>query len=253
MVNVVRRSQIVGLAALDQGTATQYGTVEEIWVDDSGQVTYFASDNGYTPIDQVSMVGPDAVLTYSYTSVQTPANLRRLSRLAVRSASASDPIGWIDDFLFDWETGDIVAYILGGDIASPFGGQAVLFPEDVEVIDAEAVVIKQDAKNRLKSVSEGLKGFLSEKSQQVKTLVKRMGDRLQSLVNPDDKPEVVKVKIKEVKDELSASGKHDQSALAEAAEFLEGTWEEFQRSVSRTSKRMKRALDNTWKRLTGKV
>lgn len=161
-------------------------------------------------------------------------------------------MGWVEDFLFDWETGDVAAYILGGEIAAPFGGRAVLFPDDVEAIDAEAIIFKEDATNHLQSESEGLKGFLSEKSQQVKNLVKRMGDRLHSLVSTHDRPEVVRVKIKEVRDELAQSGQHDRNALEEASEFLQEKWEDFQQSVSRTGKRMKQAIDSAWKLLTHK-
>jgi uncharacterized protein YrrD len=250
MFNVIRRSQIVGLMAMDSSTATRYGSVEEVWVDDSGRVVYFASDAGYTPLEQVAMIGPDALLTYSELAFTSPPSLRRLHQMAVCTPSLSTPLGWVEDFLFDWETGDIAAYILSGEIAAPFGGRAVLFPDDVEVVDAGVVVIKEDARNRLKSESEGLKGFLSEKSQQVKNLVKQMGDRLKSLVSANDQPEVVRVKIKEVRDELAATGQHDQNALKEAADFLQDKWEDFQQSLSRTGQRMKQAIDSAWQRLT---
>jgi uncharacterized protein YrrD len=250
MFNVIRRSQMIGLTAMDSSTATRFGGVEEVWVDNQGRVVYFASSAGYTPLEQVSIVGPDAVLTYSDLATEPATTLRRLCGMQVRTPSISDPLGWVEDFLFDWETGDIAAYILGGEIAAPFGGRAVLFPEDVEVIDAEVVVIKEDAKNRLTSESEGLKGFLSEKSQQVKNLVKQMGDRLKSLVYPHDQPEVVRVKIKEVRDELAATGQYDQNALKEAADFLQDKWEDFQQSLSRTGQRMKQAIDSAWQRLT---
>jgi len=251
MVNVVRRSQMVGLMTMDTGTASRFGTVEEVWIDDTGRVAYLAGTQGYVPLEQVSVVGPDAVLTYSRTLLEPSANLRQLHRIAIRS-SLGDSLGWVEDFLFDWETGDIAAYILGGDIGGPFGGRAVLYPQDVEVIEAEAVVLREGAPERLKNESEGLKGFLSEKSQQVKNLVKTMGDRLKSLVSLQDKPEVVRVKIKEVRDELETSGGHDKNALQEATEFLQDEWESFQQSLNRAGDRVKKALDSAWKHLTGK-
>jgi sporulation protein YlmC with PRC-barrel domain len=251
MINVVRRSQILGLMELDSATASGFGTVQEVWIDDSGRVTYLGSSEGYTPLEQVSVIGPDAVLTYSRIVLSQPMNLRRLYQLPVRSSMA-DTLGWVEDFLFDWETGNIAALILGGDIAAPFGGRAVLYPEDVEVIEAEAVVLREGAPDRLKSEPEELKGFLSEKSQQVKNLVKTMGDRLKSLVSPYDTPEVVRVKIKEVRDELEASEKHDKNALQQATEFLQNEWESFQESLNRAGDRVKRALDSAWKNLTKK-
>ena len=250
-MNVIRRSQIIGLMTMDGSTATEYDRVEEVWLDDNGRVVYLAGSKGNTPLEQVSVIGPDAVLTYSSSFFEPSSNLRRFNRMRV-SSPLSDPLGWVEDFLFDWETGDIAAYILGGDIAEPFGGRAVLFPDDIETIDAEVIVIKEEAKDRLKSESEGLKGFISEKSQQVKHLVKQMGDRVRALISPQDKPEVVRVKIKEVSDELAASGKHDHNSLAEATEFLQDKWENLQQSVSRTSKRMKLALDSAWNKLTHK-
>jgi len=251
MFNIVRSRQLIGLTTLDSSTATRLGAVEEVWVDQTGRVTYFAGSEGYTPLEQVAVVGPDAVLTYSKTLIDPPINLRQLHRLPVRSPLSS-PSGWVEDYLFDWETGEITAYILGGDVAAPFGGRAVLFPDDVEVIEAEVIVMKEGAQNRLKSESEGLKVFLSEKSQQVQNLVRQMGDRLKSLVSPQDKPEVVRVKIKEVHDELVASSKHDKNALKEAAEFLQDKWEDVQRSLSRTGNRAKQALESAWKHLTRK-
>ncbi|WP_421654396.1 PRC-barrel domain-containing protein [Leptothermofonsia sp. ETS-13] len=251
MFNTVRRSQIVGLMAMDSSTATRFGTVEEVWVDDQGRVAYFAGSQGYIPLEQIAVVGSDAVLTYSRMVIDQPTPLRRLHRVAIRSPF-SETLGWVEDFLFDWETGDIAAYILGGDIAAPFGGRAVLFPEDVEAIDAEVIVIKEGARDRLKSESEGLKGFLSEKSQQVKNLVRQMGDRLQSLISPNEKPEVVRVKIKDLSNELAASGQHDKNALQEATQFLQDKWEQFQQSLNRTGQRMKSSVDAAWNWLTRK-
>ncbi len=65
MMNVIRRSQIIGLTTMDGSTATEYDRVEEVWLDENGQVVYLAGTEGYTPLEQVSVVGSDAVLTYS--------------------------------------------------------------------------------------------------------------------------------------------------------------------------------------------
>lgn len=251
MMNVIRRSQIIGLITMDGSTASKYDRVEEVWLDESGRVVYLGGSDRFTPLEQVSIVGDDAVLTYSSTSFEPLDNLLHLNQMQV-SYSASDPLGWVEDFLFDWSTGEIAAYILGGDIAEPFGGKAVLFPDDIETIDAEAIVIKEEAKNRLQSETEGLKGFISEKSQQVKYLVRKMSDRLSSLIHPQDEPEVVHIKIREVSDELAESGKHDRDALKEATEFLQDKWSELQYSIGRASKRMRSALDSSWQQLTHK-
>jgi hypothetical protein len=159
----------------------------------------------------------------------------------------------VEDFLFDWQTGEISAYILAGDIATPFGDRAVLFPEDVETIVAEAMIVREGGEDCLKSESEGLKGFLSEKSRQVQDLVHTMGDRLHDLISPQDRPEIVRVKIKDESDELAASGHHDRHALQEATDFLHHQWESLQHSISRAGQRAKSALDRAWTNLAGKT
>ena len=243
MMNVIRRSQIVALVAIDGSTASKYDCIEEVWLDESGRVIYIGGSEGYTPIEQISMVGEDAVLSYSSSSFEPKNDLFHLNRMRV-SYPTSDPFGWVEDFLFDWSTGEIAAYVLGGDIAEPFGGRAVLFPDDIETIDAKAIVIKEEAKSRLESEAE--------KSRQVKHLVRKMSDRLRDSIHPQDEPEVVHIKIREVSDELADSGKHDRHNLKEATEFLQNKWQELQQSISFYNHRMRSALDSAWEKLVHK-
>jgi uncharacterized protein YrrD len=177
MLNVVRYSQIIGLIAVDSATTRHLGQVDEIWLDDSGQIAYLSSSERYLPLEQISGIGTQVVSTYGQLAMQVPSNVHRLHQLAVHSAMG-EPVGWIDDFLFDWHTGQIMAYLLAGDIAEPFGERAVLSPEDVEVIVLDRLIIRPHGKERLKGETEGLKGFLSEKSDQVRHLVNMIGDRL---------------------------------------------------------------------------
>lgn len=249
MINIVRRSQIVGLTTMDGSTATQYDRVESVWLDGEGKVVYLKGSQGYTPIEQISVVGDDAVLTYSNEVVQSPQNLRRIDRMEV-STLTSAPLGWVEDFLFDWESGDVVAYVLAGTIGEPFGGTAVLYPDDVKIIDGKTIILKEGAKNRLQSEKEGLKGFISEKSQQVKHLVKKMSDRLRNYISADDKAEAIKGKIKQVSDELA--GSVDKKALAEATEFLQDKWQELQKTATSAGKRIKFAANAAWRELTHK-
>jgi uncharacterized protein YrrD len=249
MLNVIRYSQIIGLIAVDGSTASHLGEVEEVWLDEMEQIAYLSSVEGYLPLEQVSGVGSSAVSTYGRIFVNAPMNLHRLHQLAVQS-TLGEPLGWIEDFLFDWQTGEIAAYILAGDIAEPFGGRAVLSPKDVQEVVAERVIIREAAKDHLKSEAEGLKGFLSEKSHQVRNLVNEISNRLHYLISPHDKPEVVRVKIKEVSDELASSGEHDNHTLKEASDFLHEQWQHLQQSISRAGSRAKSALDSAWKQLT---
>jgi hypothetical protein len=94
-----------------------------------------------------------------------------------------------------------------------FNLPSVLNLEDVQEIAIESLIIRSGGEERLTSEAEGLKGFLSEKSQQVR-------DRLHDLIAPEDRPETVRVKIKTVRDELASTNGHDRHALAEATQFL---------------------------------
>ena len=213
-------------------------------------------------------VSTQAVSTYGHLTVTPPRGLHRLHRLPVKSPD--QPRGWIDDFLFDWHTGEIAAYILAGDIAKPSkkltlqrfsatetpaeaaSARVVLAPEDVKTITVDAVVLETDAPERFRSEAEGLKDFLSEKRHPVRQLVHEMSERLHDLVLPHDRPEVVRVKIKNVGDEMAASGHHDHHTLQEAIDFLHNQWESLQQQIRRASSRAQAAVESAWEHLTGK-
>lgn len=248
MLNVVRRSQIIGWIAIDSSTSARFGELEEVWIDESGRIAYFSGGEAYLPVERIAGVGMGAVSTYYFPALDTPDNLRRLHQTTVES-TLGESLGWVEDFLFDWQTGEIAAYIVAGEIAAPFGGKAVLYPKDLEVIATDKVIIRDDVQNQLQDESEALKGFFSEKSQQVQHLVHMIGDRLHHLIAPEDKPEVVRVKIKEVSNEVAASSDHPHHVLQEATEFLQDQWHHLQQSIARTGDRAKSALDAAWKHI----
>ncbi|MBF2000046.1 MAG: photosystem reaction center subunit H [Synechococcales cyanobacterium M58_A2018_015] len=250
MLTVVRRSQVQGLMTMDSSTLSHLGEVQEVWLDETGKVAYLSGSAGYLPLEQVARISHQALSTYGRLLVATPDRLRRLDQLAVHSA-LGEPLGWVEDFLFDWHTGEIAAYILAGQIAEPLGEYAVLYPEDVKEITVDYLVIASGAEKRLKPASEGLRGFFSEQSHQVQHLIQLIADRVHHLVAPHDQPEVVRVKVKEASDELAASGQHDHHALAEATSYLQEQWQALHQSISRSGERAKAALHSAWKRLTG--
>lgn len=250
MLNIIRRSQIVGATVIESSTAAHLGRVEEVWLDASGRVAYLSGESGYLSLAQIAGVGDKAVSVFHRLTVGTPENLRSWYRLPVRSALGT-PLGWVDDFLFDWQTGEVAAYVLMGPPPTPLGYRFVLFAEDKEADVLDAIIVHEGMKYPLKSEAEGLSGFLSEKSRQVQDLVRTMSDRLHHVLTPEDKPEVVRIKIKEVSNELATSGRHDRYALQEATALLHDQWDSLQRSISRTSHRAAKALDSAWKQLTG--
>lgn len=252
MMSVIRRSQIVGLIALENEEMTPFDRVKEVWSDATGRVVYLACTQGYARLQQVADITPDAVFVYDRWLLEPPIDLYRLHCLAVDSP-AGNTLGWIKDFLFDWQTGEIIVYIMAGEIAAPFGERAVLLAEDVETIDERAIILKESAQKRLKSESEGLKGFLCEKSYQVRKLVKRISDRLDSTISSDDKPEVICTKIKIIRDELATDRPHyDDLALAEAATFVQQQWANIQQSLTRRKEWAKSSLNTAWQQIISK-
>ncbi|HIK27275.1 MAG: PRC-barrel domain-containing protein [Oscillatoriaceae bacterium SKW80] len=198
-----------------------FQAVQRVWVDDSGKVNYIADSRGYIRL-------PDAIESDF-------ERLHELYHMGIFSPQG-ERLGWVEDFLFDWNTGNIAAYIIGGNMAAPFGGRAVLYPEDVEVIDAEAVVVKEGAQlSRFEKESQGLQSFLSATSRTVENLVKTVSERFKSLFSPQGKSQVIRVKIKQ---EGNAS-----NSLPKATNFLLSHWQ------SLTDK-FQRALQAAWKELT---
>lgn len=251
MLNVVRRSQIQGLVAMDSSTVSHLGEIEAVWLDETGKVTYLSSSVGYIPLEQVADITNDVLSTYGRLVIDAPENVSHLDRKQVQSVTRM-PLGWVEDFLFDWHTGEVAAYILTGKIAETFGECAVLAPDDVEEITLEGLILREGAEKRLKPRSKGLEGFLSEKSQQVQHLVKVMGSHLHHLIHPHDQPEIVQVRINEVMDELATLDEPDHNALQEAIAYLHEHWQSLQQSISRSENRAKSALASAWRHLTAK-
>lgn len=251
MLNIVRQSQIQGLMAIDSATARHLGPVERVWLDHSNRVVYVSGLSGYVPLAQVASIDQHALSTYGHVVVEVPEGLYHLDETMVCEAGGL-PIGWVNDVLFDWHTGDVLAYILAGQIADSFGEPVVLVPDDVMALTTESLTLREGAQTRLKRQSEGLPHVLSEKSQQVQQLVRVIGDRLHHLIAPHDRPEVVHVKVREVSDEMAATGHHDHHTLQEATAYLHEQWDSLQQNIERSSHRAKAALDDAWHHLTGK-
>ena len=266
MLNTVRYSQIVGLVAIDSATARHLGEIQEVWVNDEGRIEYLSCAEGFIPLLQVAGVSTQAVSTFGHLSEQPTESLRRLHRLPIQS-TLQETHGWVEDFVFDWQTGEIAAYVLSGDIADPSGQvklqrftahetktvphRAIIVADDVRTIQVDAVVLEPDAPDRLLSEDEGLKDFLSEKSHAVRQLVHEISDRLHDVVLPHDEPKTVRAKIKTMGEEMAASGHADQSTLQEAIDFLHDQWDSLQQQIRRASHRTHSALDAAWKQLTG--
>lgn len=248
MFNIIRYSQMVGLTAVGNTTNSHLGNVEEIWLDESGYVTHLSSGQRYWSLHQVASVGRGTVSVDRPLLVAAPPHLHHGYQLPVRSRFG-ETLGWVEDFLFDWHTGEIVAYILAGEIEIHLGERAILLPGDIEKYTTRALLIPEGAKNLLKPESEGLKDFICEKSDQVNFIIQEMTDRLQCLFNLYDGPDQIQIKIQQVSEALAATNEYDQRHLAEATEFLQGQWASLQHGIIRNLNLAQTALEKAWQEI----
>lgn len=246
MLTVIRRSQLLGLMAIDSATANRLGTIEEIWLDDQGHVSYLSYEAGYLPLNQVANITSEAVSLYGYLPIEAPESLWKLHQQAIRSTQGTE-LGWLEDVLFDWHTGEVTAYVVTGEIAAPVGDRAVLFPQDIVHIEAQALIVSTP---HLTTEREGLHGFFSEVSQQVKQAIHLLGDRLHPVISPQDPPDTVRVKIQTAGEELQQSGHPDHQTLQEATQFLQEQWHHLQHSIQRAGERAQSALKSAWHELS---
>lgn len=248
MFNIIRYSQMIGLTAIGNTTNSHLGNVEEIWLDESGYVTHLSSRQRYWSLTQVASVGKEIVSVDRPLMVASPPHLHRGYQLAVRSR-IGETLGWVEDFLFDWHTGEIVAYILAGEIAIYLGERAILLPGDIEKYTPEALIIPEGARNLLKPELEGSKDFICEKSDQVKFLIHEITDRLQRLFSLNDGPDKLQIKIQQVSEDLASTNEYDQRHLAEATEFLHDQWASLQHGFNRNLNLAQTALEKAWKEI----
>jgi hypothetical protein len=243
MVTVVRHSQIRGLMAMDGTTILELGEIEAVWLDNTGHVAYLSGREGYFSLDQVSDISQQTLSTYGRLAVETPDNLQLLHELRVQSFWG-DMLGWVDDFLFDWHTGEIAAYVLAGRSVEPLGEHAVFYPKDVEELAPDYLRLKENAYEDLRPESEGLEGFLSEEPQPGQSRVGLMRHRLYPLLLPQDGPDVVQVKVTTASDELVALGEQHSSPLQAATALLY--------SLGRSGQRARVALASARQHLLGR-
>lgn len=248
MFNIIRYSQVVGLSAVGNTTNSHLGNVEEIWLDESGYVTYLSSRQRYWSLNQVASVGRGTISVDRPLLVAAPPHLHHGYQLPVRT-KIGETLGWVEDFLFDWHTGEIVAYILAGEIAIYLGERAILLPGDIEKYTPEALIIPEGARNLLKPELEGSKDFICEKSDQVKFLIHEITDRLQRLFSLNDGPDKLQIKIQQVSEDLASTNEYDQRHLAEATELLHDQWASLQHGFNRNLNLAQTALEKAWKEI----
>lgn len=149
MVDRIRRSQLIGIETMDFETGTPYGSIDEVWVNPLGRASHLTTDHqACIPIKQVSDITHNPVLTHTLSLMSHPNKLYRLHHISVLASPSQTPFGWVEDFLFDWTTGDIEAYIIADNIAAPLERRTMLFPDEVEQMADKFMVLKADANNR---------------------------------------------------------------------------------------------------------
>jgi hypothetical protein len=88
MLNVVRRSQIIGSKAIDSSTVSCFGYIEEVWLDNSERIAYFSGGSEYLPIEQIAGVAMDVVSVYHRLVANNPENLRKVREKVCHKDSA---------------------------------------------------------------------------------------------------------------------------------------------------------------------
>jgi uncharacterized protein YrrD len=250
MITVIRHSQAVKLKIRDNETGLIVDRIVDVWLDRTKRVAYLSSIEGYIRLQQITSIEANIAVGDRWL-VNAPVNLINLHCLTIRSSS-QEYLGWIEDFLFDWQTGEIVAYIIAGDIAADFGGRAVLFPQDIAAINADSIILKTDANERLQSESIGMQSFLCDKSQQVKNLVKSLGTRACNMIFSSDPPDMVRLKIEIVSNTMAIDDRCDRLALIEATQFVQQYWQILQESLNRSHNWATAALETAWKEIISK-
>lgn len=247
MINVIRHSQAVKLKIRDSETDSIVDRIAEVWLDRTGRVAYLAMTKGYIRLQQITSLEANIAVCDRWL-VNAPVNLINLHCLSIRSQTG-EYLGWIEDFLFDWQTGEIAACIISGDIATEFGGRAVLFPQDIATLNADSLTLKTGVKDRLQSEYIGMQGFLCEKSRQVRNLVKSLGDRACHMIFSSDPPELVRLKIEMVSNTMAIDDCTDRLALIEATQFVQQHWRILQESLNRSRNWATAALETAWQEI----
>jgi uncharacterized protein YrrD len=250
MITVIRHSQAVKLKIRDGETGSIVDRIVNVWLDRTGRVAYLALTKGYIRLQQITSIDANIAVCDRWL-VNAPVNLIDLHCLAIRSLSG-DYLGWIEDFLFDWQTGEISAYIIAGELAADFGGRAVLFPQHIAAFNADSITLKTGANERLESESIGMQGFLCEKSQLVRNLVKSLSDRACNMIFSNDPPELVRLKIEIVSNTIAIDDRIDRLALIEATQFVQQHWKILQESLNRSRNWATAALESAWKDIISK-
>lgn len=186
MLNAVCHSQILGLVTVDSSTSSHLGKVEDVWVDRSGKVAYLSGCGGYLPLTQVAEVSTFGIAIAGSLLPESPANLYQLNHRVLQSR-AGECLGWVEDFLFNWQSGEILSYVLSGDIARPFGGQTVVTAEEMQELAVLGIGIRTGASPHGLKQSQGYWEFWRGLSQTVVDCLERMSNYLQgriSLQNP---------------------------------------------------------------------
>lgn len=175
-MNTIRRNQFFQFWMPNQSTHDHGRTVEEIWVNQSRQITYRSSHNGQTLVEKVSLVNSHPVLTYAYTQLGSPR------RSPFNALLGADSFLWADDFWWDLETSLAAASRLGDEPVSYFGKPVSADLEDDNVIDAEIIHVKPSAKKRWQQIAAGLRRWWRDTSQKTRHWAQQVGDHWKNAI-----------------------------------------------------------------------
>jgi len=171
-----QRSSVLGIQVISQSTAKRLGIVTEIWVDMNqrqimgvtvtertlpGTAIGFG-DSYYMAMDDINLLGPDAILVDTDRVLQDILVSERYTNLiGVEVVTESGEIlGKVRDFQFDPETGDLLYLILSSlglpQIPAQLISTYLLDVNEVIAVGRERIVVTEGMEERMEQLTKGI-------------------------------------------------------------------------------------------------
>ncbi len=171
-----QRSSVLGIQVISQSTARRLGIVTEIWVDmNQRQIMGFTvterslpgtaigfGDTFYMAIEDISLLGPDAILVDTDRVLQDILVSERYSNLigAEVVTESGEVLGKVRDFQFDPENGDLLYLVLSSlglpQIPAQFISTYLLDVNEVIAVGRERIVVTEGMEERMEQLTKGI-------------------------------------------------------------------------------------------------
>jgi sporulation protein YlmC with PRC-barrel domain len=171
-----QRSSVLGIQVISQSTAKRLGIVTEIWVDmNQRQIMGFTvtertlpgtaigfGDTFYMAIEDINLLGPDAILVDTDRVLQDILVSERYSNLIGSEVvtESGEVLGKVRDFQFDPENGDLLYLVLSSlglpQIPAQFISTYLLDVNEVIAVGRERIVVTEGMEERMEQLTKGI-------------------------------------------------------------------------------------------------